>query len=115
MQIDDFGGQVRTVGSDPRESIHVCKPSEEQELKSYLLKKSHGKNLSLSYNESKLQNKMQHFGLSPSNFLVARDHQQKIIGCTAMWSSQGIQDAIPLRYGLSGHNFRQFLKFGKIA
>lgn len=51
-------------------------------------------------------------GLEISDFLVAMDAQENIIGCCAPWSSSGLEEYIPLKYNLIGHNFRQFLKFG---
>lgn len=50
-------------------------------------------------------------GQKLSDFLVAFDSDENVIGCLAPWSSAGIQDFIPLTYSLRAHNFRQFLKF----
>ncbi|MBX3033486.1 MAG: hypothetical protein KF865_06120 [Bdellovibrionaceae bacterium] len=53
-------------------------------------------------------------GLKLEDFLVALDHQDNVIGCCAPWSAGGLEEYIPLKYNLVAHNFRQFLKFGRI-
>lgn len=53
-------------------------------------------------------------GLQLDDFLVALDHRDNVIGCCAPWSAGGIEEYIPLQYNLVGHNFRQFLKFGRM-
>jgi len=50
-------------------------------------------------------------GMKLSDFFIAFDSDENIIGCMAPWSGSGIQDFIPLTYSLRAHNFRQFLKF----
>ncbi|MFN8943963.1 MAG: hypothetical protein ACK5WZ_04985 [Pseudobdellovibrionaceae bacterium] len=98
----------------PHLAMDFCQKSEEEKLITYLLQKSHGKNLTLSWSREELLKKIDRFGLQMKDFLVAYDHNGNIVGSLAPWSAQGIQEAIPLRYGLRGHNFRQFLKFGQI-
>lgn len=51
------------------------------------------------------------FGMKLSDFFVAFDSEDNVVGCMAPWSPSGIQDLIPLSYSLRAHNFRQFLKF----
>lgn len=53
-------------------------------------------------------------GLNLEDFLIATDHADNIVGCTASWSAGGLEDYIPMNYGIGGHNFRQFLKFGHL-
>lgn len=53
-------------------------------------------------------------GLKLEDFLIALDGNERIVGCCAPWSAGGLEEHIPLRYNLLGHNFRQFLKFGRV-
>lgn len=53
-------------------------------------------------------------GLRLEDFLIAFDKHNNIVGCCAPWKADGIQEFIPLDYSLTAHNFRQFLKFGKL-
>ncbi len=98
----------------PHLKIEFCQGSQEEALLNYLLQKSKSRNLSVGWNKEELQKKIQRFQLKISDFLTAFDHHGNIIGCLAPWSAEGVQEAIPLRYGLRGHNFRQFLKFGEV-
>lgn len=50
-------------------------------------------------------------GFKLSDFLIAFNSQDEIIGCLAPWSPRSVQNFIPLSYSLRAHNFRQFLKF----
>lgn len=52
-------------------------------------------------------------GLKLDDFLVALDTNDNIVGCCAPWNPGGVEEYIPLKYNLLGHNFRQFLKFGR--
>jgi hypothetical protein len=45
-----------------------------------------------------------------SQFLIAFDHEEKIIGCVQPISSSLLQDYLPQEYSDQAHNFRQFLK-----
>jgi len=49
-----------------------------------------------------------------SDFLVAFDSQDNVVGCVSPWLINKFQSLIPLSYNLRAHNFRQFLKFAKI-
>lgn len=53
-------------------------------------------------------------GLRLEDFLIAFDKHNNIVGCCAPWKADGIQELVPLDYSLKAHNFRQFLKFGKV-
>lgn len=46
-----------------------------------------------------------------SRFLIAKDPQGKIVGCTHPISSSLLQDYFPQAYDHQANNFRQFLKF----
>lgn len=46
-----------------------------------------------------------------SNFLIAKDAEGRIIGCTHPVNSSQLQDYFPLKYDFQASNFRQFLKF----
>lgn len=45
-----------------------------------------------------------------SQFLIAFDHQNKIVGCVHPISSTLLQDYLPQDYSAQSHNLRQFLK-----
>jgi hypothetical protein len=65
-----------------------------------------------AWSAESLQSKMSRWpGFQLSDFLIAFDAQENIVGCLAPWSSEGHQDFMPLSYGLKAHNFRQALKF----
>ncbi|MGE5086965.1 MAG: hypothetical protein ACM3MG_11735 [Bacillota bacterium] len=81
----------------------------------YISQKSREKDLSTVWDAQSFYDKMERWkGLKLENFLIAFDKNENIVGCVAPWSSGGIQDFIPMQYGLKAHNFRQFLKFGKM-
>ena len=98
----------------PHLKVESCQKATEDALLAYLVHQSQNRNLSISWNTDELLKKIQRFHLKMEDFLVAFDQQGNIVGSMAPWSSAGIQEAIPLRYGLRGHNFRQFLKFGEV-
>lgn len=80
----------------------------------YIINKSKNKNLSSTWSPEKLSEQMERWrGLDVSDFLVAFDRNDNVVGCVAPWSSGGIEEFIPMSYGLRAHNFRQFLKFGR--
>lgn len=81
----------------------------------YICRKSKERNLSTVWSpDSFFENLERWKGLKIEDFLIAFDKNDNIVGCMAPWSSGGIQDFIPMKYSLPAHNFRQFLKFGKI-
>lgn len=49
-----------------------------------------------------------------SQFLLALDHNQKIIGCVQPISSSLLQDYLPQEYSAQSHNLRQFLKVAQL-
>jgi hypothetical protein len=84
-------------------------------LSYYVSQKSKQRDLSTVWDQTSFLNKIDRFGsLSLGHFLVAKDLDDNIVGCVAPWSSYQIQEYFPIDYGLQAHNFRQFLKFGKI-
>lgn len=82
---------------------------------SYLLKKNQDYAFSLYTNKENFLEMMDRWSsLSWEDFFIAFDAKDNIVGMMSSWSSAGVQDFIPLRYSLRAHNFRQFLKFGKL-
>lgn len=49
-----------------------------------------------------------------SQFLIAFDHEDKIIGCVQPISSSLLQDYLPQEYSAQSHNLRQFLKVAHV-
>lgn len=49
-----------------------------------------------------------------SQFLIAFDHENKIIGCVQPISSSLLQDYLPQDYSAQSHNLRQFLKVAQV-
>lgn len=81
----------------------------------YLTQKNHQRNLATYWDSYSFFKQLQRWrGLKLEDFLIAFDSQNNIVGCCAPWSADGIQEMIPLDYSLKAHNFRQFLKFGKL-
>lgn len=84
-------------------------------LLAYILKRSKFRPFASVWDLESLQKKISRIPrFELSNFLIACDSQENIIGCMAPWSFSGIQDWIPRSYTLRAHNFRQFLKFGSL-
>lgn len=81
----------------------------------YICKKSRERNLSTVWDSISFYDKLESWkNLKLEDFLIAFDKNLNVVGCVAPWSSGGIQDFIPMHYSLRAHNFRQFLKFGKV-
>jgi len=81
----------------------------------YLTQKNIERNLATYWDSYSFFKQLQRWrGLKIEDFLVAFDAQNNIVGCCAPWSADGIQEFVPLDYSLKAHNFRQFLKFGKL-
>ncbi len=80
----------------------------------YISEKSRERDLSTVWNSQSFFDKLDRWqGLKLEDFIIAFDGNDNIVGCVAPWSAGGMQDFIPMNYSLRGHNFRQFLKFGK--
>lgn len=81
----------------------------------YLSKKNRSRNLATYWDSYSFFKQLHRWrGLRIEDFLIAFDRHNNVVGCCAPWKSDGIQELIPLDYSLKAHNFRQFLKFGKI-
>ena len=81
-------------------------------LLAYLVKRSPYRLLSSIWDKQSFDDKMSRLqGFKLSDFLVAFDANEQVVGCLSMWNSQGLMDYLPLSYSLPAHNFRQFLKF----
>ncbi|MGZ3775116.1 MAG: hypothetical protein ACXVCY_02540 [Pseudobdellovibrionaceae bacterium] len=84
-------------------------------LINYIVQKSRQKDLSTVWDAQSFYEKLERWkNLKLDDFLIAFDKNDNVIGCAAPWSSGGLQEFIPLEYSLRAHNFRQFLKFGKM-
>lgn len=81
----------------------------------YIAKKSKTRDLSTVWDAQSFYEKLERWkGLKLDDFLVAFDKNENIVGCAAPWSAGSMQEFIPMEYSLQAHNFRQFLKFGKM-
>jgi len=81
----------------------------------YLSEKNSARNLATYWDSYSFFKQLQRWrGLKIEDFLIAFDRHNNIVGCCAPWKADGIQELIPLEYSLMAHNFRQFLKFGKV-
>lgn len=104
-----------TYPPDSKLKIRRGNPSQADQYINYLLKKNQGYAFSLYTNKENFLETMERWtSLSWEDFFIAFDSKDNIVGMMSSWSSAGVQDFIPLRYTLRAHNFRQFLKFGKL-
>ncbi len=98
----------------PLQSIKIrpAHPGNVDALTSYISRRSRFRPFSSIWNGDSFQNKLTKLkGKKLSDFWIAFDHEENIIGCLSSWSPQFVQDFIPIDYNLRAHNFRQFLKF----
>lgn len=99
----------------PHVKIRPGSPQNLDALLAYILKRSHFRPFASVWDLESLQNKVKRLrDFDFSNFLVAFDSRDNVIGCVAPWRPVGMQDWIPRSYSLRAHNFRQFLKFGQL-
>ena len=78
----------------------------------YLIRRSSYRPFATIFDENSFRQKLQQLkGMKISDFLIAFDSLDNVVGCLAPWSGSGIQDYIPIQYSLLAHNFRQALKF----
>lgn len=104
-----------TYPPDSNLKIRRGNPHQSDQYIDYLLKKNQDYAFSqYSNRESFLEMMDRWTSLSWEDFFIAFDVKDNIVGMMSSWSSAGVQDFIPLRYPLRAHNFRQFLKFGKM-
>ncbi|MNJ98565.1 hypothetical protein D3C87_163320 [compost metagenome] len=81
----------------------------------YISQKSRHRDLATVWDAHSFHDKLERWtGLKLEDFLIAFDANDNVVGCCAPWSAGGLQDLIPMTYSLRAHNFRQFLKFGKL-
>nr|BFD59288.1 hypothetical protein CKG001_13950 [Bdellovibrio sp. CKG001]BFD62664.1 hypothetical protein BdHM001_13450 [Bdellovibrio sp. HM001] len=81
----------------------------------YITQKSRKRDLATAWDVPSFFDKLERWkGLKLEDFIIAFDKNENIVGCVAPWSAGGMQEFIPMQYSLRAHNFRQFLKFGKM-
>lgn len=96
-------------------TIESATPNQNDELVAYLKKRSQYRPFASVWDHQSFYQKIQRLkGFDWSNFLVAKDKQNKVIGTLALWDPTLVQKYIPVSYGIRGHNFRQALKVGQI-
>lgn len=67
----------------------------------YICQKSRDKDLATVWDAQSFRDKLDRWkGLKLEDFLIAFDKDENIVGCVAPWSSGGLQDFIPMQYGL---------------
>jgi hypothetical protein len=92
--------------------IQQGSPTNADALLAYIVRRSQYRPFASVWNVDSFEKKLGRlFGMKLSDFFIAFDSDDNVIGCMAPWSPSGIQDLIPLSYSLRAHNFRQFLKF----
>lgn len=98
----------------PLTSIKIRRgsPATYQSLLEYIIRRSQYRPFASVWDEKSFQTKMSRLkGLQLSDFIIAFDSLDNVVGCLAPWISDQNQELIPLSYSLVGHNFRQYLKF----
>ncbi len=104
-----------TYPPDSSLKIRRGNPNQADLYLNYLMKKNQESSFSLYSDRDSFLEMMERWtSLSWEDFFIAFDAKDNIVGILSSWSSAGVQDYIPLRYTLRAHNFRQFLKFGKL-
>nr|BFD67341.1 hypothetical protein HAGR004_23630 [Bdellovibrio sp. HAGR004] len=90
-------------------------PANVDALIHYITQKSRQRDLATTWDVPSFFDKLERWkGLKLEDFIIAFDKNENIVGCVAPWSAGGMQEFIPMQYSLRAHNFRQFLKFGKM-
>jgi hypothetical protein len=101
----------------PLRSLRIREGSESNKdaLLNYILHRSQYRPFSSVWDqESFAQKTARLIGFKLSDFLIAFDKQNNVVGCLAPWSPVDVQSMIPFSFSLYAHNFRQFLKFGQL-
>lgn len=81
----------------------------------YIIKSSANYSLTSCGKKEDLFDKLERWiGFDWSDFFVAYNHKNEIVGTLMSWTPAGIQDYLPMRYSFEAHNFRQFLKFANL-
>ncbi len=84
-------------------------------LLAYLFKKFRFRPFASVWDGQSFEKKIRRLtGFNLSDFLIAFDRHDQIVGCLSTWSPQLVQKFIPYSFELHAHNFRQFLKFGQL-
>jgi hypothetical protein len=95
--------------------IRPCNEANKDALLAYIIKRSQYRMFYSVWDMASLIRKISRLpGFKWQDFLIAFDSEDNIIGCVAPWRGNQVQDLIPQSYSLRAHNFRQFLKFGKV-
>lgn len=96
----------------PQLKIRRGSEKNQEALLDYLVKSSKNYSFHSAVSKEALLEKLERWiGFDWSDFIIAYDNNDNIVGTLSTWSSAGIQDFLPLRYSFRAHNFRQFLKF----
>lgn len=96
----------------PQIKIRRGSEKNQEAILDYIINTSKSYSFYSANNKVLLNEKLEHWiGFDWSDFFVAYDYKDNIVGVLSSWSSAGIQDFIPLRYSFRAHNFRQYLKF----
>jgi hypothetical protein len=98
--------------SRPLPSIHISEATNKDwsVIYEYIALKSRQKQLNLYKNSQTVEEHIKRWpNLDASNFLLAKDSQGCVIGCTAMWSSNSIQQAFVDKYTPTAENMRDVL------
>lgn len=81
----------------------------------YIARKSQERDFTLTPTEEAFHELLERWkGIKIDDFLIALDSKDNIVGCCAPWNAASLEEFIPLKYNLAAHNFRQFLKFGRL-
>lgn len=101
----------------PLSSIRVVRADKglRPKLVAYLSDRANFYPFATVWDDKSFQDKLDRLtGLKVEDFWMALDSNDNVLGCLGTWSSRLIQEYRPVGYNIVAHNFRQFLKFGKI-
>lgn len=99
----------------PSIKIEEASSNTKSELLSFLLDRAQYYPFSSFWDEKSFDQFLARLpGMKLSDLLIARNAEGKVIGSMGSWSSLSIQQYRPISYSLRAHNFRQFLKFGRL-
>lgn len=103
--------------NDPVPSIQIEETTQKtkKELIEFLLDRAKYYPFSSFWDEKSFDSFIERLpGMRLSDMLMARNSEGKVIGSMGSWSTLSIQQYRPISYSLRAHNFRQFLKFGRL-
>lgn len=99
----------------PHLRLRLGSPANVDALIAYISRKSRERELATVWDAASFHEKLERWkGLKLDDFIIAFDRHDNIVGCAAPWCAGSMQEFIPMHYSLQAHNFRQFLKFGKM-